>query len=74
MNSPSDVGKILTLQRVFVSATSIAAVLAVTILVLSVVRFVRIVNANTAVSESTYVPIVSTDVTTSTELVMKVLK
>ncbi len=70
MNSPSDVGKILTLQRVFVSATSIAAVLAVTILVLSVVRFVRIVNANTAVSESTYVPIVSTDVTTSTELVM----
>ena len=70
MNSPSDVGKILTLQRVFISATSIAAVLAVTILVISLVRFVKTVSANAVTEETTFVPIVSTDATTSTEVIM----
>ena len=70
MDSPSDVGKILTLQRVFISATSIAAVLAVTILVISLVRFVKTVSANAVTEETTFVPIVSTDATTSTEVLM----
>ena len=70
MNSPSDVGKILTLQRVFISATSIAAVLAVTILILSLVRFIKAAGANAVTEETTLVPIVSTDATTSTEVIM----
>ena len=70
MNSPSDVGKILTLQRVFISAASIAAVLAVTILIISLVRFIKVAGANAVTEETTLVPIVSTDATTSTEVIM----